>query len=1194
MTTYTAADVNSWYNAIQYQDGVTATVNAFVTQLNNGNITEDSVITAIINENYTQQYVNPIVDLYQASFNSTPDANGAAYWTSLFASGTYTFQQIASFFASSSEFQSIYGNATGSEPINVATLNLLYNNTLNINVPASAVAQYVNQVPPLTIDVVLATLALDPAFVSGAQDAVTAFQYGQAYGNSSPNSQSGSLFEWAEFTPANTIYIGAPGVYTVSGGNTEIIATQDTFTANTIINGNHTFGNELKLIDTGDANWTVPHATVRDIQEVELTNHSTGTPTTSTITVSAVTGSSISVDGLTVSFGGAATTADVIYSLATGLDSTDGQATVSGAYINYHVTSNNPATNSVTYTANSSGPDAGPNVSYYDAIYFSQVTDYGTGQHTDTVDASFFKNATSFSADNSTGDVILTHLVSGQEIEIEGDKGQTNNGDVTAIWDSGTIANITVADGVNHVVDAPTGADITIYGETLKTVNLTSNTYDNELGNLNLDLNVTTLNIRANTDLEIQEITGDTLKSVYISGDAQLEPPDPGQLYGEPSVEIGALATTVQTLDASQMTRGGVDVSLPTSVTKFIGGQGSDNVGVYSALSSKATVNGNGGFDELVLADNVVNNAQQGAQYSNFEVVENIGAGGINFSYLNPTNTVEAVRLNNITASAYGMTALTAASIDFETTSTNAGLSLANDIGATDVFNITVGGQDGAVVNVQDLRMSYVETVNFYNNNNDSVNNLTFAQDNTGLEYLNLTGNYGIFVDFATTGSTGDVSQVDTLLKVDASGLTVFPDESGLTLGDGLGGHQLTATFSVTGSAADDSFSFIGSSYVSNVPVNADTLSKGSGVNMINGGAGNDALLATLDQLFTTGHNSLGFDGGTGVNTLLIDNGTITNFSSPVSDTIFEHVSNVQNLDFYNDGNTGLSFQSGINFAKAYATGVYMTTGESGAQASTIDLSLYTQDATVVEINKASGIQTAIGGSGNDTITIGGNGYTAGSVVVKGGAGNDTIIAYNYVTDLANYVVQVTGGAGQDYVDQSAVFDLSPITAYSVVEDIYASGDSAVGTPDNILGYNVYDGVALRYSDTLNLNGALVSNTGVALTTVSGFTSQQLQYHVNSVGVLLFSGTLSGSSDVNTALVENVVWTQLKAQLSDHYTVVWNDLNNADVNNGNSLVFSKSATSPSVMTDSEIVLVGTAATVTGIGTNNAANHILVA
>jgi Domain of unknown function (DUF4214) len=63
--------------------------------------------------------------LYQSAFDRLPDKGGLAFWKNDLTSGTQTLQQIASQFAASQEFATLYG-----APSNAGFVNQLYENTL--------------------------------------------------------------------------------------------------------------------------------------------------------------------------------------------------------------------------------------------------------------------------------------------------------------------------------------------------------------------------------------------------------------------------------------------------------------------------------------------------------------------------------------------------------------------------------------------------------------------------------------------------------------------------------------------------------------------------------------------------------------------------------------------------------------------------------------------------------------------------------------------------------------------------------------------------------------------------------------------------------------------------------------------------------------------------------------------------------
>ncbi len=96
---YTPADVNAWYQAVQFRSGPAATVESYVSLLNSGAMTPSTVQTAIINDTFTTNNVNPVIRLFQASFNRVPDQAGQEYWVDNIAAGNVTTQDAATQFA---------------------------------------------------------------------------------------------------------------------------------------------------------------------------------------------------------------------------------------------------------------------------------------------------------------------------------------------------------------------------------------------------------------------------------------------------------------------------------------------------------------------------------------------------------------------------------------------------------------------------------------------------------------------------------------------------------------------------------------------------------------------------------------------------------------------------------------------------------------------------------------------------------------------------------------------------------------------------------------------------------------------------------------------------------------------------------------------------------------------------------------
>lgn len=127
-TIYSAADINAWYQSIQFRDGPAATVASYVDLLNSYAITAQQVQQSIESDAFCANYVSPIVRLYQAAFNRIPDNDGEDRWVDLAASGE-SIQNIANGFANSPEFLALHG-VNASAPMNAALLTSFYQNIL--------------------------------------------------------------------------------------------------------------------------------------------------------------------------------------------------------------------------------------------------------------------------------------------------------------------------------------------------------------------------------------------------------------------------------------------------------------------------------------------------------------------------------------------------------------------------------------------------------------------------------------------------------------------------------------------------------------------------------------------------------------------------------------------------------------------------------------------------------------------------------------------------------------------------------------------------------------------------------------------------------------------------------------------------------------------------------------------------------
>lgn len=128
-STYSANDINAIYQAVQFRDGPKETLDAYVALLNMSAMTLAQVQQAVKADSFTQDYVNPVIRLYQAAFNRVPESAGENFWVDGQAAGSISLQDAANNFANSSEFQGIYG-VNASAPINAAVLTAFYQNIL--------------------------------------------------------------------------------------------------------------------------------------------------------------------------------------------------------------------------------------------------------------------------------------------------------------------------------------------------------------------------------------------------------------------------------------------------------------------------------------------------------------------------------------------------------------------------------------------------------------------------------------------------------------------------------------------------------------------------------------------------------------------------------------------------------------------------------------------------------------------------------------------------------------------------------------------------------------------------------------------------------------------------------------------------------------------------------------------------------
>lgn len=249
---YTTAQVNAWYQSVQFRDGPTATVNSYVSLLNSGAITPSQVQNAVIQDSYTFANVNSVIRLYQGAFNRVPDQTGENYWADIMgatpdAEKPAQLQTIATGFANSTEFVATYG-VNASAPINGAVITAFYANILNRAPDTAGYTYWLNS--GLNVGQVLNSFAQSAEFTIASSNAIVLYQQAEIAGN---GATSGTLFQYGGFP--GTTFVLTTGLDTqtantflgVVGGGAGV----DTWNTGDTLTGAQLSGNSLRLNDVG-------------------------------------------------------------------------------------------------------------------------------------------------------------------------------------------------------------------------------------------------------------------------------------------------------------------------------------------------------------------------------------------------------------------------------------------------------------------------------------------------------------------------------------------------------------------------------------------------------------------------------------------------------------------------------------------------------------------------------------------------------------------------------------------------------------------------------------------------------------------------------------------------------------------------------------------------------------------------------
>ena len=213
MTTYTAAQVNAWYQAIDNQAS-TASLDAsdlavYVASLNSGALTPAQVQNSIETTTFTTGTVDAVIREYQAAFGRVPDQAGLEYWVGQVAANPSALGTLNTIFANSAEFNARYG-ATATTVATPAVIADLYTNVLGRAPDAAGLAYWSAQ--GLTAAQLLQAFSQSAEFVNDASAPIMAYQAAEVAGTAPT---TGSLFANTPIVNQSinlTTGIDAPGV----------------------------------------------------------------------------------------------------------------------------------------------------------------------------------------------------------------------------------------------------------------------------------------------------------------------------------------------------------------------------------------------------------------------------------------------------------------------------------------------------------------------------------------------------------------------------------------------------------------------------------------------------------------------------------------------------------------------------------------------------------------------------------------------------------------------------------------------------------------------------------------------------------------------------------------------------------------------------------------------------------------------
>lgn len=311
-------------------------------------------------------------------------------------------------------------------------------------------------------------------------------------------------------------------------------------------------------------------------------------------------------------------------------------------------------------------------------------------------------------------------------------------------------------------------------------------------------------------------------------------------------VDLGSVGV-FKTIDASGLSNGGLTISTGTTLTSFVGGQGSDSVTIAAQpTSSTATISTGAGNDTVTVAGGVVLTGTTGSinggdgtdtlafstgssltsdtakLFTGFEVlqVSNAGAAGTTQTY--DTSLLPSLSLK--VGASTGAVALT-------NVAANPTVTVAGNVAGTAGLAVTLKDATGTADSVT-INLDNGATNASANNSGFTVSKLTVA----GVETLNLNAN-GLISGTGTAHTiTNDATANTALTKVVIGGSQAISFTTGaIATALTVDGSAATGVQTINGAAANAALNINGGSA-------NDTITAGTAGGTISGGLGGDAI----------------------------------------------------------------------------------------------------------------------------------------------------------------------------------------------------------------------------------------------------------------------------------------------------------------------------------------------------------------